>query len=381
MTKQILISSTLFSFITLLNASVGLDYLNELRSKAGMPVFSEQINLTASAQNHSDYMQTNNVSGHYEDSSKTGYTGDYATDRAIYAGFFSRTISENVSYGSDTVQGSIDNLFSAIYHRFGFLTLSFDEVGIGIGSNNLFYTYNMGNSTLNDLCQNGTYSGGSYYQNICADTDKKIDSADYLSASDNIKTASSDLILWPSINADDIPPVFYEESPDPLPGYSVTAYPVSVEFNNGSFSTAPTLSDFTLEDTSGTVLNTLTLMNEANDPNSRFSAYQYALFPEKRLEWGSQYMAEIIYEYNSVQSTRSWCFTTRSLLSVADRFYRIENIADIELNVVSGRSYAIYVVPNSTDDRLGGVSYSYTSDLPVFSFIDANTIISKNNRK
>jgi len=147
--------------VTVVNASVGLDYLNALRVKAGVPAFTEQVNLRASAQNHSDYMQTNKIFGHYEDSSKTGYTGDNGADRAIYAGYFSRTVSENVSYGTTTVQGSIDSLFSAIYHRFGFLNLVSDEVGIG--TNNKFYTYNMGNGTLNDLCQNTTYTGGSYY--------------------------------------------------------------------------------------------------------------------------------------------------------------------------------------------------------------------------
>ena len=374
MRKQIIISISSLILTTFSYANVGIDYLNTLRTKTGLPVFTEHINLTSSSQNHSDYMQINNVLGHYEKSNKTGYTGDYGEDRSIFSGYFSRTISENVSYGATTVQGSIDNLFSAIYHRFGFLTLSFDEVGIGISSNNLFHTYNMGNSTLNDLCKKDTYSEGSYYSNVCVDTAKKIESTDYENASNNIKDASPELILWPSANSDDILPVFYEESPDPLPSHSISGYPISVEFNNGRFSTAPVLSDFMLEDTSGRVLNTLTLMNETNDPNSKFSAYQYALFPEKRLEWGSQYTAEIIYEYNSVQSTKSWCFTTRSLRNIADRFYRIEDNEDITLNVLNGYTYAIYIVPNNTHDRLGGVSTSYTSDSPVFSYIDSNTV-------
>ena len=61
MIKQIVISSILYSMVTVVNASVGLDYLNALRVKAGMPAFTEQINLRASAQNHSDYMQTNKI--------------------------------------------------------------------------------------------------------------------------------------------------------------------------------------------------------------------------------------------------------------------------------------------------------------------------------
>ena len=315
--------------------------------------------------------------GHYEDSSKTGYTGDNGADRAIYAGYFSRTVSENVSYGTTTVQGSIDSLFSAIYHRFGFLNLVSDEVGIG--TNNKFYTYNMGNGTLNDLCQNTTYTGGSYYVSVCADTDKKIAASDYLGASNVIKEASPDLILWPPRNSSDIPPVFYEESPDPLPEHGVTGYPVSVEFNvvlnDEEIIVLPTVSSFTISDASGIPLDDIVLMHKDNDPSNKFSEFQFALFPEKRLEWGSQYDVELIYD-NGTQETMNWCFATRSLQSVADRFYRIENNADIELNVVSGVSYAIYVVPNDTNDKLGGGIISTIPDTN-FKVIDANTFYTK----
>lgn len=374
MIKQIFISTSLCLTATFTHARVGIDYLNDLRTKAGLPVFTEQVNLNESAQNHSDYMQINSVFSHNEASADTGYTGYRASDRAIYAGYFSRTVSENVSYGAGTVQDSVDGLFSAIYHRFGFLTLSSDEIGIGISSDDLFYTYNMGNSILNDLCENSTYSGGSYYPNVCADTEKKIDASDYLGASGNIKAASPDLILWPAMNADDIPPVFYEEYPDPLPSHSVTAYPVSVEFNTKSFSSAPAVSSFTLENIIGDTLNDITVMDEANDPNSKFTAYQFSLFPEKRLEWGSEYHAEIIYTYDGVQNMMNWCFTTRTLEGTADKFYRIENNGDITLDVMPGDTYAIYVVPDSTNDTLDRVSYSYNSDTPVFSYIDGNTI-------
>jgi len=329
--------------MTLLSAGVELDYLNALRTKTGMPALSAQANLIASAQNHSAYMETNNVSGHYEDSTKTGFTGVTLSDRVAYAGYTSKTVGENVSYGTRTVQGSIDGLFSAIYHRFGFLSFSYDDIGIGISNNNLFYTYDLGSSN-------------------------------YTSVSANNKSSSPDLILWPPSTGNDIPPVFYEESPDPLPSDGVTGYPVSVEFNKGTFTSAPTVSSFTLQDESGIQLSDLARMTAANDPAQHFDTYQFALFPEKRLEWGSRYQAEIIYNYNGIQKSMNWCFTTRSLQNKADKFYRITNNADISLNVVSGKTYAIYVVPNDTNDKLGNVNYSYTSDVPTFSYIDSNTI-------
>ena len=371
---KFILVSTLFISYNLLHAGVELDYLNSLRTQAGLPSFTEQTNLITAAENHSVYMKTNNVSGHYEDSTKAGYTGDFGSDRAVYAGYLYRNVSENVSYGFPaTYQTSIDGLFSAIYHRFGFLSLARNEIGIGIDDTNRFYTYNMGNIGINTLCGQASYTGVGAYYLPCVDTTKKVSSTDYLAAIDGIKSSSSDLILWPATQATDISPVFYEESPDPLPTHSVTGYPISVEFNDAKFSSAPIVSSFILNDSTGTPLNSIISMNKDNDPNGKFTAYQFALFPETRLEWGSQYDVELIYSDNGVQKTKNWCFVTRSLESKADKFYRVKNNTDISFNVISGKSYAIYVVPNDSNDILGGVSYSSTANVESFSYIDNNT--------
>jgi len=361
-----------FLFVTFLNAGAELDYLNSLRTKAGMPIFTQETHLTAAAQNHSAYMQLNNLSGHYEDSTKNGYTGKYGADRSVYAGYLSRNVSENVSSGSENFTKSIDGLMSAIYHRFGFLSLERDEIGIGVSNDAIFYTYDMANSVLRNLCQNGTYSGGSYYL-PCADTSKQIDATDYETISNSIKNASPDLILWPAENISDIPPVFYEEVPDPLPNHGVSGYPVSVEFNRGKFTTAPSVSSFTLEDTSGVRVNSIINMDKTNDPNGDFTEYQFALFPEKRLAWGISYNVELIYTYNGTQSVKNWCFETRTLEGKVDRFYSITNNTDISLDIISSKSYAVYVIPNNTKDILGGASYSATANVSGFSFIDNNT--------
>ena len=371
MNRNIFSKVGFFLLLTLLQANEGLDYLNTLRAKTGEPIFVEQPNLRASAQNHSVYLQTNDQTGHYEDSNKEGYTGNSAYQRAVKAGYPTIYVAENVSYGTTTVKDSIDGLFSAIYHRFAFLSLNLDEVGIGISDNHLHYTYNMGNSVLTDLCLNDTYSGGTYYK-PCADTTKKIGKDDYKGISNTIKASSPNLIIWPAQNSNDIPPVFYEEYPDPLPNHNVSGYPISVEFNTKYFTSIPKVSSFTLEDKSGKPLETITLMDNENDPNERFSSYQFALFPEKRLEWGSLYNAEFIYSYNGKSTTKNWCFVTRSLNDVADRFYRITD--DISLTVEEGKTYALYFVPKTQSEILNRISYSYNSDDPQIEFIDNNTI-------
>lgn len=313
------------------------------------------------------------TTGHTESNANPGYTGDSPSARALYAGYSSRYIAENVSAGNLTVEDSIDGLFSAIYHRFGFLHLSYDLIGIGI--NQVFYTYNLGNDLHNQLCQNPSYTGTeSYYLNTCSDSSKRISAIDYTHASNHLKALAPKIILWPPENAKGIPPVFYEESPDPLPTHSVSGYPISVEFNDANFTTAPAIIAFTLTDDTNTTLSSLITMTQNNDPSNKFSAYQTALFPENRLEWGSLYTASLSYDDNGTASTKTWCFSTKSLLNEATNFYRIDNNNDIYLDVLSNESYALYVVPSHTNDTIGSVSYSYLASNVSFSYIDNNTV-------
>jgi len=360
-------------FWSALEAGAGLNYLNSLRQKSGLSAFSSDSHLVRAAQNHSNYMHNNRKYGHSESSSYAGFTGISPAPRAIYAGYTSRYVGENISYGTATEKGSVDNLLSAIYHRFGFLNPVYDAIGIGI--NGTTYTYDMGNSTLNQLCQGPSFSGvGSYYRGACADTAKKIEATAYQNAKLTLKQKAPDIILWPAANVGDIPPVFYGENPDPLPYSGVTGYPISAQFNDSKFNKNIIVDSFVLKDTSGNIHEDLIVMDKSNDPNQRFSEYQFALFPRNRLEWGSVYCSELSYSYNNSRKKLKWCFSTRSLSSEVDRFYRIKDQSVANLSVISGKTYAIYIVPNNTNDTLGGASYNYTANRPEFSRIDRNTI-------
>jgi hypothetical protein len=363
----------IFALSLLLGASQELDYLNSLRMKTGLISYSKENQLDEAAMNHSYYMQTNNIFSHSESNNYDGFTGASPSDRAVYTGYYSRSVSENISYGQSNYMESIDGLFSAIYHRFGFLDLDFDEMGIGISENGLFYTFDMGNSLLDKLCKNADYSAdGTYYTGVCDDEDKKVEVSEYDAALSQLRKDGPDIIIWPSENSDNVPPVFYEESPDPLPDQSVTGYPISIEFNSESFEDPPTIKSFKVLSDAGHSISPLIIMDNDNDPHDRFLPYQYAFFPEKRLEWGERYFVQIDYNYDNLSENIDWCFTTRSLASIADRFYRIENNQDISVSVVSGVSYAVYVIPRDANDILGKASYNYTAKTD-FSYIDRNT--------
>ena len=192
------ISLTTFCFLgafSILHANTGLDYLNIQRTKAGMPIFTEQSELKAAAENHSAYMQRNNKAGHHEESTLPGFTGVDASARTTYAGYGTVIVSENVSYDNDTtVKDSIDGLMSAIYHRFAFLSLNWDEAGIGIDNNKEYYTYNMGNKTLNGYCTSSSYSSSSGYL-LRRNSKKVVAKKDYDDMSNSIKAYSPDIII------------------------------------------------------------------------------------------------------------------------------------------------------------------------------------------
>ena len=74
---------------------------------------------------------------------------------------------------NNTYKNSVDGLFSAIYHRFGFLDFTTDEIGIGESddSNLYVYTYDIGNKRLREFCNKGESDSDitGYYMTICAD--------------------------------------------------------------------------------------------------------------------------------------------------------------------------------------------------------------------
>ncbi len=368
----------LYICFTVLVYSDGLGYLNALRTSAGLPVLTEQSNLATAARNHSAYMQANNIFSHEENNNRTDFTGVKSSDRAIYAGYKHKLVSENISMGQDSMESSIDGLMSAIYHRFGFLSLDSDEIGMAVSDNGKYYTYNLGNSKLSDLCMNGPFSSSGSYYTPCADEKIKIKASDYIARSKNIQESSAEIIMWPASGSENIPPVFYEEIPDPLPSASVSGYPVSVQFNETYYPADPVrVNDFNLSSKNGTRLDTLILMNKENDPNHRFSSNEFAIFPKQRLEWGSIYNVDLSYNYKDENSEKHWCFATRSLSDIADRFYRIEDNKEISLEVLAEKKYALYIVPDDNNDILGGLSWAYSADKVSLKSVDNNTILAK----
>ena len=346
---------------------IELDYINELRQKAGLNPLLKNTYLQNSAENHALYLDDKDIVSHYEDDKNNQYFMGYdVSKRAIKNGYNSIVVSENIAQTTSKKE-AIDTLMSAIYHRFSFLDFSIDE--IGYANKNDIYVYNMGNSKIVYLCDYGRYKGGTYTK-ICADENQKINYDDYINAKSAIYTDNPDIVVWPPEDSEDIMPVFYEEDPDPLADYSVSGYPISVEFNP-KYELADIDCDIKLYKNNKKV-DSIILMNEKNDPNHKFTKFQYALFPKERLEYNSRYKVDVNYTINNKNYKKEWYFSTKNLN------YDILTVTEEgqNFNVSSNKTVAIYLKPRDGFGYLTDYKVQYNTENSIVK-IDKNTFLIK----
>ena len=358
----------------------GYAYLNQLRLRAGMTELFTNPQLELSAFNHANFLADNYLTGHYEINSLPGFTGIEPKDRTKAAGYRSLAVSENVSSGDTRSRDSIDGLMGAIYHRFGFLDLVIDEIGIGIAKVSLSdpnshtaYVYNMGNSGLNALCEGPAFSGyGHYYTRVC-EPDIQINADDFENVQTLARGYNPNIVQWPADGDNDVPPAFFEESPDPLPDYSVSGYPVSLQFNPLTFSDVNIIAFQLYRETDNSEIQPTRLLNQSTDPNAKMTGLQYALFPLERLEWNTAYRVEATYYSTSSDTqTLTWRFKTRNL---GVPLYTLQGSGEVISIPQNSTSFAVYIPPTASYSDMSSINYRYESGMRINTdFIDGNTL-------
>ena len=346
--------------------------LNEIRAIMGMASLQENTALQKAAQAHAEYLVRHHLSSHFEKAGQAGFTGTKPLDRALRAGYDSRFVGENLSTKSGTAAGSIHGLFSAIYHRFGFLKPSFDEVGIGIAQDphdagNNAFVYLMGNSEVDHLCRAKAFSGaGRYVYSVCAESKHRIDARQYDRARAGTKERNPKILIYPYDGETEVPPAFYQESPDPLPDYDVSGFPVSVEFNDRYFRKV-TLLSFRLFEEGGEEVTPVRLLDKRSDPNHELTRRQFALLPLKRLKYGTAYRAEVVYRHRKKRKKITWHFST----SRPPELLRIIRGSTSTLTLKRGQAYWLYFEPRDRHDVLGTMRYPGDRYIR---FVDSNTM-------
>ncbi|MEA1954586.1 MAG: CAP domain-containing protein [Campylobacterota bacterium] len=351
-----------------------LKYLNEIRNHSGLTPLRVNTQLGEAAKSHASYLVRQQKNGHFEKRGWKGYTGKTPSDRVVKAGYLSKMVMENVTVNSQSFQHSIDTLFAAIYHRFVFLNFDKDEIGLGSASTkkskriHSAFIYNIGSSEIAKLCK-GYYpkqNGFFYMQNLCKDASIEVPEYMIQQIQSNIRAKNSSIILYPYKNATDISPVFYTESPHPLPGSKVSGFPISVQFNPSSY-TSVTLKKFRLYDDKGKEITKRKIVTQNSDKNNRFGALEFAFMPLKRLKYGTKYHAvfEAIAEGKKVK--KSWYFTTKK---PKGKLYTITK-KQTTIKVKKGDKIILYFEPKSNQDILGHIKYWGRLNIK---HIDKNTI-------
>ena len=349
-------------------------YINILRASTGMIALQKDTALQTAASNHALYMQKNGYDvGHDEARSTAGYTGVTPSQRVVHAGYRTTVVGEGISIGKSSVD-ALDNLMSAIYHRFTLLNTSYNEIGMGITRlddiTNVF-VHNVGNSVLNQACQSEVpATSGDAYTGAC-EPDFAISVTAVDEANNSVIKLNPQMILWPPPVANDVPPAFFEEQPDPLMDYSVSGYPVSVQFNSGKVESASVSQILLFDTVENAYVKNTRMMSETSDPNDIFTRLDYTLFPLERLAWGRKYTVEIEYTLNGDFQRSHWDFTTRAFNSPLVSLAPGETTAKMENGV---KTY-FYFEPANGNDTLSQYQTSFPKDAEILvDFIDQNTL-------
>jgi len=352
----------------------GLAYLNALRKHAGLIELKSNQALDHAAVSHAKYLINNQTNSHYEKQGKYAFTGTTPSKRVLKSGYPTTYIMENQSINAKGYEKSIDNLFSAIYHRFVFLNLDKDEIGIGSAISekkrkiNRAYVYDMGSSGIAELCKRSfSMTQGVYYmKNICKHNNKMVPQLLFVETKEAIQRRNRDIILYPYEGQRDIWPAFYNESPDPLPEYMVSGFPVSVQFNPVFYQKVELLS-FRLFDENEKEIKETKILQKKNDQNLLFTDLQFALMPLKRLEFNTLYTAYFEALADGKKVKKSWTFRTTKHKEI---LYRITQKKST-LNVEAGSTVVVYMVPSSKKD----IIHSYRSQGGIkVSLLDQNTL-------
>ncbi len=331
-----------------------LNYLNKLRTKAGLIPFQSHKILAKASKNHANYLIHHLTYGHKEDKKFKDFTGVYGSDRIQEVGFSAPQVIENVSANNKNYKESIDGLFAAIYHRMAFLDFRSDIIGIGISQNRTHlshtaFVYDMSAKALEQL----------YKQD-------NITQEQLTKAIESNKNKNHKMVIYPYDKQIDVPPAFFDELPDPLPNHRVSGYPISVSFNPAIYKNAKLLS-FQLFNKEGIEITNTTILDAKRDPNKRLTNMDFVLFPLKRLAWNQEYYVKFRAIVDKKLIEKKWSFHTRTfnlpLYSVTPN--------NNSFSLKKGTSCILYFPPSSKEDLLGDLAYPSHYDID---FIDKNTI-------
>jgi uncharacterized protein YkwD len=263
-------------------AADGRAWVNYRRSQIGMSTLTQNPQIDVAAQGHSDYQRINNTVTHVQTQGKQGFTGAQLQDRLAAAGYAiggENAIGEVIAASSSgTGFDLVDQLITAIYHRFVIFEPVFKEVGSGSAVSSSKYIY----LTVDFAANNGFGPG----------------------------LAKGTIATWPFSGQTGVSTSFdsdYEE-PDPVPNQNTVGYPISVHTN---LTSTLTVQSFTVHAHGSNASLSTRLLSKATDPNMSTNASAAAIIPLATLASKTTYDVDFTGTIDGAQVTKSWSFTTK----------------------------------------------------------------------
>ena len=351
----LLLFLSLCSYLNL--AQPPVDYLNELRRKAGLIELKQDQRLSNAATMHCRYMNQVHKLTHKEHHINKFFTGKYPDQRAVQAGLHCRYVAENLTFNQSDAISAINDLFATVYHRLSLLSPSMDIVGFG--SWGKYYGLLLSNSYLDSVCN--AYEDNPdlisfVYVSVCDMIQKKLPLMDFLTSLEKVRQRNKSVIVYPYPGQENVPVSFSDEKPSPLRRCFIAGYPITVEFNPYYNPLLPTRVVIKLRDSRGKLVPAR-LLKAANDPNHKLSPYQYALIPRKVLMPGELYHVYLSYNQGRMKRKKSWSFETVSYPSL----YIVNG--QKTLYVPSPAEFYVMIVPKTCRDTVfNDLQVKYSAD-------------------
>lgn len=249
---------------------------NQYRAQMGLPAAQLSTALDLSAQAHADYNASSGILGHNESQGTAGFLGTNFWDRNAYFGYDSGT-SENAAPWGDP-NSAVEGWMNTMYHRVPFAGYRNIEVGYGL-------------SLLNN---------------------QKMDVMDF-GNKHSTAPAARVLTTYPANNLTEVPLLWSEEIPDPLPNVPrPLGFPISLHIaqpSNPVNGTDTVANSGILTDSNNNPVPVI-FIDRKSDPNG-FLKDDYFIVPKQPLAASTTYQAQITgIDVSGNQFTSTWKFTT-----------------------------------------------------------------------
>ena len=297
----------LFLNLIIINLSFAniFEYINSIRLHSGVGILKYSKTLSYAAKKHAIYLKTNKEFGHSENRYKRDFFGVMPWNRILKAGFGSKAVVENISFGERSYRASVDKIMATVYHRLAFLDTKVDSLGFGMFGN--IYVYDMGNSKISYLCKQSFSKSYSVMQNLCNDRYKQLPRELFTRAINSTKSHSKRIVVYPYNNQKGVSTSLVDERPKFTykRGYGL---PISVSFNNYYYRKV-TIKKFELK-TGNRVVDSK-IVTFRNDRAKKLKENDFILLPLQKLQHHTKYRVVLKAIADGKVKVFNWVFTTR----------------------------------------------------------------------